>query len=395
MVDSFRQRSRELQQERTRELQSRMAESHIDVALLCDPSSVFYYSGYYGYLYMEFGRPTFLLIPRSGACSIITPTLEVEMAERTSWVDDVIPWLDGQDGEWRTPLATKIAPFRSGTVGIEQLEIPQIVRNTVEEELKPAKLGDLTQAISEMRMIKSAEEIQVARHTGEVAVAMAEGVVEATEQGLPEYELALAMTAAGTRKAAEILREHYDDPLISPTLHFHQILASGSRVSMCHHRSTLKPIEVGDALFICFCGIAEFHQFKLGFDRTFFVGEAKEQDLELYDIAVRSQQAALSAIRPGITAEEVAAEYVEVIRAAGFEFPFRAGRSLGYSFNERPQLAFGDKTVLRPGMVLAVDGAVNRPRVSRAQVGDSVLVTDEGVEILTPFSKDLDDVLLT
>jgi Xaa-Pro aminopeptidase len=372
-----------------------MAESHIDVALICDPGSVFYYSGYYGYLYMEFGRPTFLLIPRSGACSIITPTLEVEMAQRTSWVDDVIPWLDGKNGEWRTPLAKKIEPFRSGTVGIERLEIPQIVLNTIEDEVKPSKLGDLSQAISEMRMIKSPEEIQVARHTGEVAVAMAEGAVEATEQGLPEYELALAMTAAGTRKAAEIIREHYDDPLLSPTLHFHQILASGSRVAMCHHRSTVKPIEYGDALFICFCGIAEFHQFKLGFDRTFFVGRAKEQDLELYEIAVRSQRAALSAIRPGVTAEEVAAEYVEVIRAAGFEFPFRAGRSLGYSFNERPQLALGDKTVLQPGMVLAVDGAVNRPRVSRAQVGDSVLITDDGVEILTPFSKELEDILLT
>jgi Xaa-Pro aminopeptidase len=163
---------------------------------------------------------------------------------------------------------------------------------------------------------------------------------------------------------------------------------------MCHHRSTVKPIEYADALFLCFCGIAEFHQFKLGFDRTFFVGTVKEQDAELYDIAVRSQKAAISAIRPGVTAEEVHAEYVEVIRSAGFEFPFRAGRSLGYSFNEQPQLAFGDRTVLQPGMILAVDGAVSVPRVSRAQVGDSILVTEEGVEILTQFTKDLDDVLL-
>jgi Xaa-Pro aminopeptidase len=372
-----------------------MAENKIDLALICDPSSVYYYSGYYGYLYMEFGRPSFLLIPRSGSCSIITPTLEVEMAQRTSWVDEVIPWLDGKDGEWRTPLARKLEPFESATIGIERLEIPQIVRETIENEFKLSKIGDLTHLISDMRMIKSPEEIQVARHAGQVAVAMAQGAVEAAEQGLPEYEIALAMSAAGTRKAAELIREHYDDPWISPTLHFHQILASGARTSMCHHRSTVKPIEYGDALFICFCGIADFNQFKLGFDRTFFVGKVKEQDAELYDVAVRSQKAALSAIRPGVIAEDVHAEYVEVIRSAGFEFPFRAGRSLGYSFNEQPQLAFGDRTVLQPGMVLAVDGAVNRPRVSRAQVGDSVLVTEEGVEILTPFSKDLDDVLLT
>ena len=44
---------------------------------------------------------------RSGSCSISAPTLEVEMAERTSWVDEVIPWLDGKDGEWRTPVARK------------------------------------------------------------------------------------------------------------------------------------------------------------------------------------------------------------------------------------------------------------------------------------------------
>lgn len=380
--------------ERTKELQRRMADDKIDVAIVSDPSSVYYYSGYYGYLYIEFGRPSFLIIPRSGSCAIITPTLEVEMAQRTSWVDEVIPWLDGVDGEWRTPLAEKLEPFESATIGIEHLEIPQIARDYVKNKFKRSKISDLTHHISEMRMIKSPEEIQIARHAGEVAVAMAEGAVEAVAEGVPEYEIALAMTAAGTRKAAALLREHYDDPLMSPTLHFHQILASGSRTSMCHHRSTLKPLQYGDSFFICFCGIAEFHQFKLGFDRTFFVGKIKDQDAELYNIAVRSQKAAISAVRPGVTAEQVHAEYVEVIRSAGFEFPFRAGRSLGYSFNEKPQLAFGDKTVLQPGMVLAVDGAVNLPRVSRAQVGDSILITENGVEILTQYSKDLNDVLI-
>lgn len=81
-----------------------------------------------------------------------------------------------------------------------------------------------------------------------------------------------------------------------------------------------------------------------------------------------------------------------VLKGAGHDYPFRCGRATGYSFLERPQLVFGDKTELRPGMVLAVDGSVDEPGFFRAQVGDSVLVTEEGYEPLTRYSNKLVDV---
>ena len=76
-------------------------------------------------------------------------------------------------------------------------------------------------------------------------------------------------------------------------------------------------------------------------------------------MAVESQAAALSVIRPGVKAEEVHAAYAEVIQSAGYEYPFRCGRGTGFSFLEKPQLVFGDKTILQPRMVLAVDGSVS------------------------------------
>ena len=79
---------------------------------------------------------------------------------------------------------------------------------------------------------------------------------------------------------------------------------------------------------------------------------------------------------------------------AGFEYPFRCGRGTGFSFLEKPQLVFGDKTVLQPGMVLAVDGSVNVSKSFRAQVGDSFVITKEGYEQLTEFRKDLKDVII-
>jgi Xaa-Pro aminopeptidase len=87
------------------------------------------------------------------------------------------------------------------------------------------------------------------------------------------------------------------------------------------------------------------------------------------------------------------AAYAEVIQSAGYEYPFRCGRGTGFSFLEKPQLVFGDKTFLQPGMVLAVDGSVSVKKTFRVQVGDSFIVIEKGYEPLTEFAKDLDDVV--
>ena len=110
-------------------------------------------------------------------------------------------------------------------------------------------------------------------------------------------------------------------------------------------------------------------------------------------MAVESQAAALSVLRPGVKVEEVHAAYAEVIQSAGYENPFRCGRGTGFSFLEKPQFVFGDKTILQPGMVLAVDGSVSEKNTFLAQLGDRFLVTGNGYEPLSEFTKDLEDVV--
>jgi Xaa-Pro dipeptidase len=131
----------------------------------------------------------------------------------------------------------------------------------------------------------------------------------------------------------------------------------------------------GEPVFLCFCGMTNFHRFKLGFDRTVWIGEIQDKSqVSVYEVALASQKAALDALRPGVTAESVHAAYAEVIQGAGYEYPFRCGRATGYSFLESPQLVTGDETVLQPGMVLALDGSVSVVNF-RAQIGDSAIIT--------------------
>ena len=380
-------------QTRMSELRRRLEEAEVDVALITDDDSVYYYTGYYDYLHMEFGRPTILVVPRDGESLLITPSMELEMAEAAAVVDRIEPWNDGLGDEWREHLPGVLSG--AGRAGLQPEYMPPVVRAFVDAQVEAGRLFNLAAIVSGMRMIKSPAELQLARHAGEVAMAMMDAARATIGDGVPEYEVALATTAAGTRAAAALLAAHYQDLRMSPQMHFLQIMASGRDITMPHHRASTRIMKRGEPVFMCFCGMTNFHRFKLGFDRTFWIEEIADQSqAAVYQVAVDSQAAALEKLRPGALAQDIHAAYAEVIQGAGYDYPFRCGRATGFSFLESPQLVFGDKTELRPGMVLAVDGSVTAAGSFRAQVGDSFIVTDDGYEQITDHAKALDDVII-
>ncbi|KAJ02532.1 M24 family metallopeptidase [Sulfitobacter mediterraneus] len=371
---------------------TKMTEAGVDVALITDDDSVYYLTGYYDYLHMEFGRPTILIIPRDGPSVLITPIIDYVAAQSAAHVDRIAPWNDGAGDEWRAELPAVLKEGRK--IAVETAHMPPSVRQFVDDITDPQEVVDATPILSKMRMIKSSAELQLARHAGQVANAMMRAGRDAIGDGVAEFEVAIATSQAGTRAAAELLAAHYDDADMSPNTHFLQIMASGDQITKTHHRASTRVMRRGEPVFLCFCGMTNFHRFKLGFDRTFWIGEvADERQLPIYDVAVASQQAALKVLRPGVTAQSVHAAYAEVIQTAGYEYPFRCGRATGFSYLEHPQLVTGDTTVLQPGMVLAVDGSVNTDHF-RAQVGDSFIITEDGYEQITDHSKALDDVVL-
>lgn len=371
--------------------QNKLAEKNIDLALITDEDNVYYLTGYYDYLHMEFGRPTILVVPQNGPVILITPTIDLNAAQSAAQVDRIAPWNDGMGNEWREELPKAIR--NTTTIAVEPDHMPPMVRAYVSEVIDTQRLGNATALLSAMRMIKSPEELQLARHAGEVATAMMVAGRGAIADGVPEFEVAIATSQAGTRKAADLLTRHYADTDMSPNTHFLQIMASGESIIKTHHRASTRIMHKGDPVFLCFCGMTNFHRFKLGFDRTFWIGDAPKDQIAVYEVAVASQKAALNALRPGVTAESIHAEYANVIQEAGYDYPFRCGRATGFSFLETPQLVTGDKTIIQPGMVLAIDGSVS-VETFRAQVGDSVIVTEDGWEPLTQHSKAVQDVIL-
>ncbi|MCR9121019.1 MAG: Xaa-Pro peptidase family protein [Phyllobacteriaceae bacterium] len=375
---------------RVLELQQRLKDDRLVGALVCDPDSIFYLSGYWGYAsFVSCGRPNMLWVPVSGEPEIITPLMELEMCQGLSRVGRIHGWVDGVENEWRKPLGKILGQADRTRIAADIYQMPALVSRFLTVEFPDLHLLDLSAHLAQMRLIKSADEIQIMRHAGSVAVAMAAAAEAVIARGIPEFEVSLAAMAAGSRKAAEILDSEGHNGFDSPMIHNLQIMQSGTDTCMVHRRPTTRCICCGDPVYLCFCGITVFRGYWLGFDREFFCESVTDERARTYEVCIAAQMAALETIRPGVTAEEVHFAADAVYQDAGFSPTYRTGRGTGCSILEAPELKAGNKTRLKSGMTLVIDGGITVPGDFGARVGDSVVVTDDGFEYLTPYPKEL------
>ena len=367
-------------------LQMQLRDNGIAMAVLNDESSIAYFAGFWGYLGIEFGRPTFLIVRADDGPIVITPLMESEMVAAMTWVEDVRTWEDVGSRSWGAVLSQVLgqAPAR---IWVETLLLPAIVRAYLDEQYAQSQLMNISPCVARLRVIKSPEEIDVMKKAGEIAAAMMGAARSSLSEGAPEYESALAVINAGTRTAAGFLSDKGWEAFISPMIHNLQIMQSGRDTSMVHRRASVKLYQRGDPVYFCFCNMAQFKLYKLGFDRMFFIGEISDRQLRVQEAANAAQQAAIDSIRPGILAEEVAAAANEVYRQAGFETGYRTGRSIGMSYLEAPELKTGDKTVLQTGMTFAVDGGISVDGECGGRIGDSIYITETGSEYLTEYER--------
>jgi Xaa-Pro aminopeptidase len=373
---------------RTLALQARMQDLGIRRAVFTDESSIAYLAGFWGYLGIEFGRPTMLVVDAETAPIVITPLMESEMVGAMTWVEDVRTWEDMGQRTWGRALAGALGD-KPDEIWVERSSIPAIVRNHLDETYPGVPIKDVSPVLGALRMIKSPFEIQVMKEAGQIAGAMMAAAHGSLREGAPEYESALAVIDAGSRKAASFLTDKGWERFVSPMIHNLQILQSGKDTSMVHRRASVRQYQRADPVYFCFCNMAQFKQYKLGFDRMFHIGEVMDEAARVQEAAIEAQQAAIAAIRPGIEAQEVAAAANEVYASRGYETGYRTGRSIGVAYLEAPELKTGDTTILQPGMTFAVDGGISIDGVTAGRIGDSIVVTETGFDYITDYPRKL------
>ncbi len=170
---------------------------------------------------------------------------------------------------------------------------------------------------------------------------------------------------------------------------FPTILASGPRSAIVHGRASAAPIPARGFV------VCDFGVILAGYcsdrTRTIHVGRPSVEARQFYEAVLEAQQAAIAAVRPGVTAAEVDAAARRVLRRRKLAryFTHSTGHGLGLEIHEAPRLAAGQSQKLEPGMVVTIEPGAYVPGKWGVRIEDVVVVTSSGCDVLTPTDKEL------
>jgi Xaa-Pro aminopeptidase len=169
---------------------------------------------------------------------------------------------------------------------------------------------------------------------------------------------------------------------------FESIVASGPRSAWPHARPTPKLLRKNELVVLDQGAI--LRDYCSDMTRTVFLGRSTKRVRSLYDAVLHAQEAAIAAIRPGVSAATVDAAARKVLRQSGLEryFTHSTGHGLGLEIHEMPRLGRGEESLLEEGMVVTVEPGVYVERLGGIRIEDEVLVTAQGAEVLTSASRE-------
>src|SRR5439155_24443933 len=124
--------------------------------------------------------------------------------------------------------------------------------------------------------------------------------------------------------------------------------------------------------------------------RTVRCGDPGPEARHVGDVVRESQWAGREAVRAGADCAEVDKACRDVIDAAGWgdAFVHGTGHGVGLEIHEAPRVAATARDTLASGYVVTVEPGVYLPGVGGVRIEDTVVVTDDGADVLTRFSKD-------
>ena len=233
----------------------------------------------------------------------------------------------------------------------------------------------MTTALPMLRAIKGADELERLAAAGAAVDACVEEISRVRFEGRREIDI-------GTDLAA-LLREHGHSQVDFT------VVGSGPNGANPHHELSDRVIERGDMVVLDFGGVRDGY----GSDttRTVHVGEPDDEELKVYDIVRRAQQAGFEAVRPGVACQEVDRAARKVIADAGYGeyFIHRTGHGIGLTTHEPPYMIEGETQPLRPGMCFSIEPGIYLPGRFGVRTEDIVTVTEDGGRRLNNSSREL------
>jgi Xaa-Pro aminopeptidase len=340
----------------------------LDGLLITNPVNVSYLTGFSG-------DSSYLALSRSRAILISDGRFSEQIAEECPGLEATI-----RPPTQKMPELTGevLQGLGARSVGYESAHLTVAEFQDLGEQAKGVTWVAGTERAEKLRQCKDADEVAQLREAirfAERAFAMFRAMLrpDDREQNLTDA-LEMYVRRAGAKASS-----------------FPPIVAVGGRAALPHAPPTARRVEEDPLLLVDWGAAGPFYKSDL--TRVLWRrqnGADSGQLEQVYGVVLEAQRRAIAAVCPGATASAVDAVARSYIAEAGYGsyFTHGLGHGLGLQVHEAPSLRPTAQTVLEPGMVVTIEPGIYLPGWGGVRIEDDVLVTPDGVEVLTSCPKD-------
>jgi Xaa-Pro dipeptidase len=380
---------------RARQLRVLREVGDIGAMVLFNATSIFYLTGF---AFIPTERPMCLVLYGQGRSLLYVPRLEVEHGQETAEVDQVVSYPEypgethplqllagilGDLGLAGKPLATDAPGYASGW-GYRGPRLEEVLDGTA--------IALFPKLVEGHRVIKSPQEIALIREScrwGNLAHALLQ---EYSRPGRTETEISSAASQEATRMMIKTLGPGFEPRGgRGASAGFRGQIGPNSALPHAINKNIM--LKQGDVL-VTGAG-ATVWGYNSELERTMFVGEVSAEQRKYFDWMTALQDISFEAVKPGIPCAEVDLAVRRYYDQHDL-WPYwrhHVGHALGILGHEAPFFDLGDDTVIEPGMVFSVEPGLYVPGLGGFRHSDTLVVTKDGIEMLTYYPRDLHSMI--
>jgi Xaa-Pro aminopeptidase len=382
--------------ERTAALLEHVLERQLTGLLLFDPAYVLYYVGF---AFVPTERPMAFLINSEGAGGMLVPRLEREHAQANAFVDHVADYPEYPSETHPMESLRGLLEEMSirGPIGADHDGYPWVFgyRGPSLTELTGAAPEMVTAFVEDQMAVKSQAEIDLIRESAKWSNLAHVLLQRYTKPGLTEVEVSQRASNEATLAMLDAI-----GPIYRAQNPFFEGASAGYRgqigrnAAIPHSLTANITFQAGDVLVTG--ATAPVWGYLSELERTMVIGDPSAEQRQMFEHMVALQDLAFEAIEPGARCSDVDRAVRAYYDEHGLwdNWKHHVGHAIGLRYHEGPFLDIGDDTEIKPGMVFTVEPGLYAAGLGGFRHSDTVAVTDDGIDFLTYYPRDLDSLTL-
>ena len=351
-------------------LQKSLARKKLDFLLIDSLANRYYLTGFTG-------SAGVVLVPSQGATLLLVDSRYSLQAKRQTSDLKVIEFAN-----FFKENLVEFAKMHGGArIGFESIEISHDKLQKLKKFGRGLRWLPTKGLVEELREVKTADEVKKVKKALKISDTAFEEVKKLIKPGKTEKEIAFRLEV--------ILKELGADKSAWEPM----IIASGKNSALPHHGHSKTKIKKGDMIQLDFgCVLTGYHT---DTSRVVFVGTPNRRQVEIYDLVLRAQMLGISLVKDGVETGWVDQQVKEWLRpqTTGV-FKHGVGHGGGLEIHEKPTLYVGNKEKLKSGQVITIEPGIYLEGWGGVRLEDMVLVTEDGVELLTKAPKALEKIII-